>query len=385
MKKAAIPIVLFLAAAGILWLIRQKSPANTPLPATPAFQVTPDAGFKRASGPVPFSFPLDYGSHPDFQTEWWYYTGNLQTKDGAHFGFELTFFRRALLPPADRPTRTSDLAADQVYMAHFALTDVQANHFYFQEQFSRGAGGLAGATGQPSYKVWLNDWQVAQSANSIYHLTAASGDFAIDLTLNDLKGPILQGDRGYSQKGPGFGDASYYFSQTRLLSSGTVRVGGATSEVNGFSWMDHEYSTSALSAGQVGWNWFALQLDDGSELTVYTIRRSDGSIDPYSRGVIINQDGSIIALSAKDFTIASKASWKSPGSGAVYPAQWTVDVPRENLVLNVTPYIPDQELRVSFTYWEGAVKVSGSRNGVQVSGSGYVELTGYAQSLEGQF
>ena len=149
--------------------------------------------------------------------------------------------------------------------------------------------------------------------------------------------------------------------------------------------MDHEYSTSALSAGQVGWNWFALQLDDGSELTVYTIRRSDGSIDPYSRGMIVRKDGSTISLSARDFKIESSSTWKSPGSGAVYPAQWTVEVPGENLVLNVTPYIPDQELRVSFTYWEGAVKIGGSRNGVQVSGSGYVELTGYAQSLAGQF
>ena len=385
MKKPLVCMILLLAVAGIVWLIWPKLPAQAPLTAATAVIVTPAAGFDRALGPVPFSFPLDYGPHLDFQTEWWYYTGNLQTASGAHFGFELTFFRRALLPPNERQTRTSDMATDQVYMAHFALTDVQAKNFYYQEHFSRGAAGLAGATGLPAFKVWLDNWQVAQTADTSYHLKAASGDFAVDLDLKDLKGPVLQGDRGFSQKGSGAGDASYYFSQTRLQTSGTIRVRNVPSTVDGFSWMDHEYSTSALSAGQVGWNWFALQLDDGSELTVYTIRRSDGSIDPYSRGMIVHKDGTTVSLTAKDFKIQTNATWKSLGSKAVYPAQWTVEVPGENLLLNVTPYIQDQELRVSFIYWEGAVKIEGNLDGVQVSGSGYVELTGYAQSLEGQF
>ncbi len=384
MKKAILLILPVLAALGVAWLVWPRPQAQVSPPVS-GLQVTPAAGFERALAPVTFSFPRDFGPHPDFQTEWWYYTGNLQTADGRHFGFEMTFFRRALQPPGELPTRTSDWAADQVYMAHFALTDVTGSHFYYQEQLSRGAAGLAGAVGLPSYKVWLNDWQVTQTSGNTYHLAAAAENFAVDLSLDDVKGPVLQGDRGLSQKGPGPGDASYYFSQTRLQTSGSIRIGQASLAVNGLSWMDHEYSTSALSGGQVGWSWFALQLDDGSELEVYTIRRSDGSIDPYSRGLVVHPDGSTVSLRRSDFTIKSDATWKSPGSGTVYPSHWIVSVPSENLTLEITPYIPDQELNVSFIYWEGAVKFSGERNGKLFSGSGYVELTGYAQSLAGQF
>ncbi len=384
MKRWILIIVPILAAAGLAWLVWPRSPAQVST-AISGLQVTPAPGFQRALAPVQFSFPLDYGPHPDFQTEWWYYTGNLQTADGKHYGFELTFFRRALQPPADQSARSSDWATVQVYMAHFALTDVPDDRFYYQERFSRGAAGLAGSTGQPSYKVWLDDWQVAQTAQDTYHLAAESGDFAIDLDLKDLKGPVLQGDRGLSQKGPEPGNASYYFSQTRLQTSGSIRVGQETLAVTGLSWMDHEFSTSALSAGQVGWNWFALQLDDGSELEVYTIRHSDGSIDPYSRGLLVLPDGSTVSLKDGDFNIKSESTWNSSASGAVYPSQWTFSIPSERLTLKVTPYIPDQELHVSFTYWEGAVKIEGARNGIPISGNGYVELTGYAQSLAGQF
>ncbi len=385
MKKVIFSIIILLVGLGAAWLFWSRLP-QAPVPtALSGLQVTPGAGFKRALAPVPFTFPQDFGPHPDFQTEWWYYTGNLQTADGRHYGFELTFFRRALQPPGDLPTRSSDWAADQVYMAHFALTDVPGDHFYYQEQFSRGAAGLAGAAGLPTYKVWLYDWQVNQSSPDTYHLAASAKDFAVDLDLKDLKGLALQGDHGLSQKGPTPGDASYYFSQTRLQTSGSIRVGQATLAVNGLSWMDHEYSTSALSAGQVGWSWFALQLDDGSELEVYTIRRSDASIDPYSRGLVVHSDGSTVSLGMGDFTIKNDETWKSPASEASYPSHWMVSVPSENLTLDITPFIPAQELKVSFTYWEGAVKIEGERNGKKVSGSGYVELTGFAQSLAGQF
>ncbi len=384
MKKTLLLVLSILAAASLAWLVwpRPSAPSTGSISSV---QVTPAPGFARALEPVPFSFPSDFGPHPAFQTEWWYYTGNLQTADGRHYGFELTFFRRALQPPGAQPTRTSTWATDQVYMAHFALTDVPGNHFYYQERFSRGAAGLAGANGLLSYKVWLDDWQVAQTSDDTYHVTAAENDFAIDLDLKDLKGMVLQGDHGLSQKGPQPGDASYYFSQTRLQTSGSIRVGGTNLSVNGLSWMDHEFSTSALSAGQVGWTWFALQLSDGSELTVYTIRRSDGSVDPYSRGLVVHPDGTAVSLRNGDFTIMPGATWKSSASGAAYPAQWTVSVPSEHLTLNITPYIADQELRVSFVYWEGAVKIEGERNGISISGNGYVELTGYAQSLAGQF
>jgi predicted secreted hydrolase len=384
MKAGMRWLIIVAVSVGLAWLVWPRQPAPSQAEIS-GFTMTPGPGFARATGPIPFNFPSDFGPHPDFQTEWWYYTGNLQTASGDHFGFQLTFFRRALVPPADVQARSSDWAASQVYMAHFALTGVGDHSFQSFERFSRGSAGLAGAVGLPSYQVWLDDWRVEQTGPGKFHLLAAESGAVIDLTLEDLKGPVLQGDRGYSQKGPEAGNASYYFSQTRLSTNGTVRLGNSSFQVSGLSWMDHEYGTSALSFGQVGWDWFAIQLDDGSELTVYTIRHQDGSIDPYSRGLIVRPDGTTRSLAPAAFTIHQETTWKSPVSGAVYPARWTLSVPSENLELDVTPYLADQELRLSFTYWEGAVQVKGTQNGKKLAGNGYVELTGYYQSMEGQF
>jgi predicted secreted hydrolase len=201
----------------------------------------------------------------------------------------------------------------------------------------------------------------------------------------DGKGPILQGDGGYSRKGPEPGNASYYYSQTRLETWGTVQVGDTLYQVDGLSWMDHEFSTSALSPDQVGWDWFALQLDDGSELMVFQIRKADGTADPFSSGTLVAADGSTRHLSRDDFEIAVDATWRSPRSGATYPARWTVEVPVADLTLEIEPYLADQELNVSYTYWEGAARISGERTGSVVSGNGYVEMTGYAGSMQGQF
>lgn len=375
-------IVLILAGLGLLLWPRQSSPA---LPVLPGFAMTPDADFAHATAPAPFSFPADFGAHPDYQTEWWYYTGNLQAANGDHFGFQLTFFRRALLPRSRQPERASDWAANQVYMAHFALTGVRDNSFRYYERLSRGAAGLAGAAGLPEYKVWLEDWQVVQTGVNTYHLTAAQDGIMLDLNFKDTVGPVLQGDRGLSQKGPEPGNASFYFSQPALQTSGKIQLGNQAIAVTGQSWMDHEFGTSALGADEVGWDWFALQLDDGSELMIYSLRHKDGVIDPYSRGTLIHADGTTAQLSRQDFKITNEATWKSPASGAVYPAQWTVEIPAANLILRVKPYVADQELRLSFTYWEGAVQVSGMQNGRVISGNGYVELTGYYQSMAGQF
>ncbi|NIO72706.1 MAG: carotenoid 1,2-hydratase [Anaerolineae bacterium] len=342
------------------------------------------AGFARAEGPRPLEFPADHGPHPDYQTEWWYYTGNLETSDGRHFGYQLTFFRRALVPPAQRQDRPSNWAADQVYMAHFALTDVAGRRYQALERFARGAAGLAGAQGTP-YRVWLEDWSIEEVEPNVVRLRARQDDLAIDLLLIDRKGPLLQGDGGYSQKGPEPGNASYYYSLTRLDSSGTVQVGDALYQVDGLSWMDHEFSTSALAPDQVGWDWFALQLDDGSELMVFQIRRTDGSVDPFSSGTLVAPDGSTRHLSRDDFDIRVGDTWRSPHSGATYSAQWTVTVPVADLTLEIEPYLADQELNVSYAYWEGAVRISGEQAGSAISGSGYVEMTGYASSMQGQF
>jgi len=341
-------------------------------------------GFSRAEGDQVLEFPRDFGPHPAYQTEWWYYTGNLHTQDGRRFGYQLTFFRRGLLPPQDWAARQSAWGTNQIYMAHFALSDIKAENHHAFERFSRGAAGLAGAQADP-YQVWLEDWQVIQTGSNRYRLTARSAGLRLDLELADLKGPILHGDQGYSQKGPESGNASYYFSQTRLDSSGSVQIEDEKYEVQGLSWMDHEFSTSALSAGQIGWDWFSIQLEDGSDLMVFQIRRADGSLDPSSSGTWVGPNGETRALGQADFEIQVEANWRSPHSGIRYPAQWRLLVPSLDLSLDIQPYMPDQEMEVSYTYWEGAVQVR-ARFGDQVlNGNGYIEMTGYGTSMETEF
>lgn len=385
-------LLVFLSIAGLLlggwgiWrLVGQRPTESVQSNLLGALSSAADGAFTRADGPRELRFPADQGPHPDFQTEWWYYTGNLTAQDGREYGFQLTFFRRALSAPAEQVQRLSNWGTNQIYLAHFALTDVSGKQFYYQERFERGAAGLAGAQVDPAYRVWLQDWQVNQTGATSFQLTAAQNGAALSLTLQDEKGPVLQGDRGYSQKGPDAGSASYYVSQTRLKAAGTVTLDGVKIPVSGLSWMDHEWSTSALSVGQVGWDWFSIQLDDGSELMAYTLRQADGSVDPYSRGTLIAADGSTRALQAADFTLKVEDSWKSPHSGGVYPAGWVLQIPSAGLTLRIHPALADQELNTSIIYWEGSVRVSGERNGKPVSGKGYTELTGYAQSLAGKF
>jgi predicted secreted hydrolase len=347
-------------------------------------QVQPSSGFTRAMGPRSFEFPADHGPHPDYQTEWWYYTGNLEVADGRHFGYQLTFFRSALLPASERQQRLSQWATDQVYMAHLALTDVDAGQHHAFERFSRGAAGLAGAQSSP-YQVWLENWEVEGLGPSEYHLSASANGIEIDLQLLDKKGSVLQGEAGFSQKGSEPGNASYYYSLTRMATGGTIRVDDRAYAVEGLSWMDHEYSTSALGADLVGWDWFSVQLDDGSELMVYQLRRADGSADPFSNGSFIDANGQKSQLGPVGFNLAVASFWTSPHSGATYPSGWTLEVPSADLTLELMPYLADQELDLNFVYWEGAVRVSGQRAGRAVGGNGYVELTGYAETMQGRF
>ncbi len=343
-------------------------------------------GFRRADGPRTFDFPADHGPHPAYQTEWWYYTGNLTTTDGREFGYQLTFFRRALEPVEDRVDRPSAWATDQIYMAHFAITDAAGGDHRAFERFSRGAAGLAGAEALP-YRVWLEDWEAGQTGPGSYRLVAEAEGLSLDLTLSEEKGPVLQGEDGYSRKGVDPGDASYYYSLTRLATQGLVSVGDETFEVSGLSWMDHEFGTSALSEGQVGWDWFSIQLDDGGEVMLYTIRREDGRVDPYSQGTYIAPDGetTLLHYTEGDYTVEALDTWRSPATGAVYPARWRVQIPGEGLDITVEPALADQELVVSYAYWEGTVHVEGRHGDRTVAGSGYVELTGYAGSMAGQF
>jgi predicted secreted hydrolase len=381
-RNLLLAAMVIIPLAGILiYLSRDTSPSTQ---ARVLAAAAPIEGFARTSGPQLLEFPAAHGPHPDYQTEWWYYTGNLDTAEGQHFGYQLTFFRRALLPLSDEHARESNWAANQVYFAHFAITDVVGNQHYSFERFTRGAVGLADAQSDP-YQVWLETWRVEQTGKDTYHLYAQNNNLTLDLVLKDVKGPVLQGDHGYSQKGPDPGNASNYYSLTRLESSGNVQVSGKSYAVKGLSWMDHEFGTSELADNQVGWDWFALQLNDGSELMVYQFRRSDGSLDPFSSGTFIAPDGSTTHLNHDEFVIQSTDTWTSPLTQAEYPAQWTINIPSLDLVLDIEPYLADQEMDVSFAYWEGAVYITGHRGGQQVGGDGYIEMTGYASSMKGRF
>lgn len=341
------------------------------------------AGYERALTPRDFVFPADHGPHVGFRTEWWYVTGNLtsttQSGEGRDFGFQLTIFRSALSPRS--PEAQSEWATNQAYMAHFTVTDVASGRFHAFERFARGAMGLAGATGEP-LRVWLEDWTIEGASPQAFplRLRAAQDGVALDLTLEAGKPAVLQGDGGLSQKGPEPGNASYYYSHTRMPTAGSLVLDGDTLSVSGVAWLDREWSTSALSKGQVGWDWLALQLDDGWDLMAYRLRRADGSTDAWSDATLVDPNGVASRLTWRSgISIESTGTWTSPSDGAVYPSGWRVTVPQRGWDLAVEPRIPDQELDLAFRYWEGAVSVRGTgEGGADATGRGYVELTGYA-------
>ncbi len=335
-------------------------------------------GYAHATTPREFVFPQDHGAHPDFKTEWWYFTGNLVDRNGRRFGFQLTFFRSALSP--DSVQSSSNWATNQMYMGHFALTDIAGNRFYSFEQFARGAADLAGVQSDP-FRVWLYDWQVRSTKNTLFPLRVEARDstVSLDLILDSLKPLVLQGERGLSRKGRGEGNASYYYSYTRMAAEGVVIIGGERYAVDGTAWLDREWSTSALEQEQEGWDWFALQLSNGADLMYYQLRTTGGKADSASSGVLVAADGTTIPLKAADVDLAVVRRWKSPRSGATYPAAWRLRIPKHDIDIEATPLASDQELQVSVRYWEGATTVRGTWKGAQVDGYGYVELTGYGK------
>jgi predicted secreted hydrolase len=357
-------------------------------------------GYARALEPRTFEFPADHGAHPGFRTEWWYVTSNLFGADGRRFGVHFTIFRSALAPPdtvvgaPGGPWATND-----VYMGHFAVADAEGGTFTESERFTRGGVGLAGTAAAPGtdrFRVWMDDWAMESldapeaGADGIFplRLTARDPDrgTAIDLVVTPEKPVVLQGDAGLSQKGDEPGNASFYYSFTRLRTEGTVVSAGDTVKVTGRSWMDREWSTSALDASQEGWDWFALQLDDGRDLMVYRLRGADGSTDPLSEGVLVDADGARTRLAADAFELEVIDTWESPIDGATYPSTWRVRVPSEDLDLRVRPVLRDQEMDVTVRYWEGAVDVLGGGGAAAAGasgpiGRGYVELTGYAGAV----
>lgn len=339
--------------------------------------------FAQAIDPWDWQFPRDHGAHPDFQTEWWYYTGNLQAGDGHRFGFQFTIFRRAITP--EGVVSDSEWRTNQIYLAHFTISDLTGEVFYHDQRFSRAGANLAGATTDPRYRVWLEDWEILGLNDDAtrQRIRAANDTIALDITLEQVKPPALQGQDGLSPKSAAIGNASYYYSLSRLLTEGTITIDGEPYAVSGHSWMDHEFSTSALGAEAQGWDWFGLIFENDHELMIGQIRLTDGGKEPAFGGMLIYPDGNTLYLPAESFEITATDTWESPHTGAVYPSGWHVSLTAdsETYEFSITPVIRDQELHDdTFQYWEGAVDVQGDFNGY-----GYAELTGYAGSMQGRF
>ncbi|MBS4035383.1 MAG: hypothetical protein KGZ85_13010 [Ignavibacterium sp.] len=326
-----------------------------------------------------FVFPDDHGPHSDFRTEWWYFTGNLTSDDNKKFGYQFTIFRTAL--SKEKPERNSTWNSNQIYMAHFAVTDIDANKFYYDEKFSREGINLAGAQINP-FRVWLEDWQIIQLDNRtvfdlpVIGIKAKSDKAEIDFILEAAKPFVLQGDEGLSQKGRQPGNASYYYSYTRLKTDGKIILAGKEFSISGFSWMDREWSTSALSENQAGWDWFALQLSDNTEIMYYQMRKNDGSADVFSKGIFVDEDGSSQLLKKDDVILKVSDYWLSP-TGEQYPSGWNFQIPSKEIELKITPAVKNQLMDVAVRYWEGSVKIEGTKFGSRILGRGYVEMTGY--------
>ncbi|HUL76326.1 MAG TPA: lipocalin-like domain-containing protein [Vicinamibacteria bacterium] len=395
---AAVPAVLAVAAALLPSSGRAPARRGSAAPSGPRLELGPgpgSGGFARATEVPRIVLPADHGPHFDYQTEWWYYTGNVAASDGRRFGFQLTFFRRGLAPG---PPPGGGLATNQIYFAHLAVTDVAARHHIGVERFARGAGGLAGATpashpgpgrADGPFAVWLEGWRAdgLNADGSAVRLVARdpASSLSLDLELRAAKPLVLHGDRGLSAKSDEPGNASYYVGYTRMAAGGRVGAPGVEADVAGEAWFDHEWSTSALGRGAVGWDWFSLQLDDRRDLMVFRIRREDGGVEAASAGTLVERDGRTRRLSREEVQVEVRRRWTSPDTGTAYPCLWRVAVPAAGLDLVVEARIPDQEMKTSFLYWEGAVVVSGRAGGRAVAGRGYVELTGYARSMQGVF
>lgn len=341
--------------------------------------------FRRALPGYEFEFPRDHFSHPEFQVEWWYFTGNLRTDEGRRFGFELTFFRNAVEGAASSPDSADDSPwdIDHIYLAHLALSDVGGGEFYKFERLNRGGPGLAGIDASQG-RIWNGNWEVRwlepEKPLGALRLRAVSKDFSFEFDLEPQKLPVIQGENGVSQKAEGAGKASHYVSYTRLATRGEIRLGGEDFEVEGSAWMDHEFFTNSLAPGQAGWDWVSAQLDDGSELMLYRMRLEDGTMDAYSSGTYVAPDGTATHLSLEDYSMTPGRRWKSPTTGGEYPLAWTLKVPRFNIDVELTTPLDKQEVvsrtPASPSYWEGAVDLKGSH-----TGSGYLEMTGYDKPI----
>jgi predicted secreted hydrolase len=340
------------------------------------------ADWRKAEPGWRYEFPRDHHAHREFKTEWWYFTGNLFDDDGHRFGYELTFFRQGIRPAAERDPNASRFIVDDLKFAHFAITDTAGQQFRFEQKTSRGAFGEAGFD-NATRLAWIDNWALTAAGEGVFDLTASgpTGD-AIRLHLSSAKPPVIHGENGVSVKAAGGSSASHYYSIPRLETTGEIRVNGAARTVHGETWFDHEWSSSQLGKGQVGWDWICVQWEDGAALMLYRMRLENGEVDPSSSGTWIAPDGTTTDLRATDFQMTPAASWKSKVSGAQYPIAWKIRLPAQHAEFTVTAALEDQELKLGpIMYWEGAIDASGTRDENPIKGRGYLELTGYAGTL----
>jgi predicted secreted hydrolase len=339
------------------------------------------APWREAAKGYQFAFPRDHASHPDYKLEWWYYTGNLSAVDGRRFGFQVTFFRVGVDNSPANPSRWS---VRDLFVTHLAVSDVKGQRYRYTERLSRGGPGLAGAAAD-RYQVWNEDWTASLDDAEHHVLRALSDRAGIDLVLEQGKAPVVHGLEGISQKGAKAGNASHYYSLTRMPTKGAITIDGERVEVTGESWMDHEFGTTFLEPEQRGWDWLSIQLNDGRELMLYQFRRADNSRDPRSSGTLIERDGRATHLGDTDFTLTAGARTFRAPNGAVYPLLWTIAIPSKKLELQITTPLENQELSLErssgVAYWEGVIDVAGNQAGRPLTGRGYLEMTGYHGSL----
>jgi predicted secreted hydrolase len=341
------------------------------------------------TGPCNLEFPKDHGAHPGYRTEWWYYTGNLESETGDQYGFQLTFFRTQISPLGDDkkwPRHPSAWRTRQVYLAHAAVTDIAGKQHLQAEDVARQALGLAGVTQTENQTlVFLKNWSVQIGPDSQV-LKVNAGDFAFELNFKQAKPPVLHGDRGYSLKGSTPERASCYYSFSRLTGQGSIATGSKTVKVSGSAWMDHEFSTALLEPGIAGWDWFSLQFDDQTEIMVFLLRTKKQTLHAASSGTFVNAAGQTRQLGKNDFKIDVLDTWKSRHSQARYPSRWRLLIGPLAIDVTIKPKLSDQEMRTpgstGVTYWEGSVSVEGNKEGRPVKGQGYVELTGYAGAFD---
>jgi predicted secreted hydrolase len=336
--------------------------------------------WREAAPGYTFEFPRDHASHPEFKLEWWYYTGNVQTAAGRRFGYQVTFFRVGIDPSPANPSRW---AVRDLFMTHLAVSDPAEGRYRYDERLTRGGPGIAGAA-TDRYRVWNEDWHAYLDPQGRHVIRATNKNSGVELVLEEGKRPAINGINGISQKGAMAGNASHYYSLTRMPTRGTLTIDGERHAVTGESWMDHEFGTSFLEPEQQGWDWLSMQLGDGRELMLYQLRRGDGSRDPRSSGTLVERDGRTMHLTADDFTLAAAGSMYRAPSGATYPIRWSIAVPQADIMLDVTTPMENQELSTKGAgvhYWEGMIDIKGTVAGAPITGRGYLEMTGYRGSL----